>query len=268
MANRILGLVLAGMLACPIPTAAQITVRGNLAHDLDVRAGQIVTGTVTIDNETANPQQARIYLRDYLFFADGTNIYDEPGSTARSNAGWVQFSPESMTIPPNGSVTLSYSISIPDTIGAGSYWSMLMIEGVDPSSAESTESLESENQVGFKQVTRYGVQLAVHIREEAEQNVSFDGAQLIVDEEGNTFFQADVENIGTLMMRPNVYMRVFAADGTEYGPFEGVQFRIYPGTSVRQRIELSDLEPGTYQILLIVDDGDDAVFGGQYELTL
>ena len=38
--------------------------------------------------------------------------------------------------------------------------------------------------------------------------------------------------------------------------------------SVQQRIDLSSLEPGTYQALLIVDDGDNAVFGGQYELTL
>ena len=70
------------------------------------------------------------------------------------------------------------------------------------------------------------------------------------------------------MLRPNVYMRLFAEDGTEFGPFEGVQFRLYPGTSVRQRIDLSSLKAGTYQALLVVDNGDDAVFGGQYELTL
>jgi len=247
---------------------AQITVRGRLAHDMDSVSGQQVAGSVIVDNETQELQQAKVYLKDYLFFADGTNAYDEPGTGVRSNASWVQFSPENMTIPPGGSVTVSYNISIPDSVDAGSYWSMLMVEGVDENSAESTTGEPAERQVGFRQVTRYGVQLAVHVGQEAEKNVAFDGIQLFADEEGSTFFQADVYNVGAAMLRPNVYMRVFAEDGTELGPFEGVQFRMYPGTSVRQRIDISDLAPGTYQALLIVDNGDDAVFGGQYELTL
>lgn len=249
---------------------SQITVRGRLAHDLEAVPGQVLSGQVLVDNETDQPQQARIYLRDYLFFADGTNAYDPPGSTSRSNADWLQFSPENLTIPPGASATVSYSITVPDSARAGSWWSMLMVESVDPNSAESTVGEESaqERELGFRQVTRYGVQLASHIREGGQRDVAFDRIQLIADEEGQTWFHSDVINSGTLMMHPQVYMRVFAADGTEFGPFEGVQYRLYPGTSVQQRIDLSELEPGTYQALLIVDDGDDAVFGGQYELTL
>ena len=259
------------LLACLMMTSsakAQITVRGMLAHDLDATPGVVVSGSVIVDNETDAPQQAKVYQTDYLFFADGTNAYDSPGSTQRSNALWVQFSPDNMTIPPNGSVTVSYSITVPDSASNGSYWSMLMVEAVDATSAESADSDESDRQVGFRQVTRYGVQIATHLRQSAEQNVSFDGIQLAVDEQGNTTFQADVFNTGSLMLRPQVYMRVFGADGAEHGPFEGVQYRMYPGTSVRQRIDLSSLEAGTYQALLIVDNGEDAVFGGQYELTL
>lgn len=145
-----------------------------------------------------------------------------------------------------------------------------MVESVDPNSAESTvgEESEQESELGFRQVTRYGVQLAAHVREGALRDVAFDRIQLVADDDGHTWFHADVINTGTIMLHPEVYMRVFAADGSEYGPMEGVQYRLYPGTSVQQRIDLSDLEPGTYQALLIVDDGDDAVFGGQYELTL
>ena len=249
---------------------AQITVRGRLAHDLETTAGQTVSGQVIVDNETDRPQQARVYLRDYLFFADGTNAYDPPGTTDRSNAPWVQFSPENLTIPAGASATVSYSIAIPDSATAGSWWSMLMVESVDPNSAESTvgEESEQEQALGFRQVTRYGVQLAAHVRQGGLRDVAFERIQLVADEDGHTWFHADVINTGTLMLHPEVYMRVFAADGSEYGPMEGVQYRLYPGTSVQQRIDLSDLQPGTYQALLIVDDGDEAVFGGQYELTL
>lgn len=143
-----------------------------------------------------------------------------------------------------------------------------MVEGVDASSSESTSDPVSDRQVGFRQVTRYGVQLAAHFRDQAEQNVSFDGIQLLVTEEGQTHFQVDISNSGALMLQPKVYLRVFGADGKESGPFDGTLFRIYPGTSVRQRIDVSSLSAGTYQALLVVDNGEDAVFGGQYELTL
>ena len=261
-------IILAALLLGSTASQAQITVRGRLAHDVDVIPGQTIMGSVVVDNETAQPQQAKIYLKDYMFYADGTNSYDDPGTGMRSNASWVQFSPQAATVPPGGSVTVSYSISIPDSVGAGSYWSMLMVEGVDANSAESTSGDSPDREMGFRQVTRYGVQLAVHLRDDAELNVEIDSIRLVADDVGDTLFQADVTNIGTFMLHPTVYLRVFAEDGTEHGPFDGIQFRIYPGTSVRQRIDLSSLPPGTYQALLVVDNGDDAVFGGQYELTL
>ncbi|NQV71837.1 hypothetical protein HQ496_01845 [bacterium] len=264
-----LGLLSAILLLLSVrDVSAQIIVRGKLAHDIDVFAGQQVTGTITVDNESDTLQEAKVYLTDYMFHADGTNDYDEAGTGARSNANWIRFSPETMTVPPKSTVVVNYEITIPADAKAGSYWSMMMVEGVDASSAESSTAPETERQVGFRQVTRYGVQVAVHIQQDAEKNVSFDEIQLLVDEDGNTFFQVDVTNTGALMLRPTVYMRIFAADGTEYGPFDGTQYRMYPDTSVRQRIELSSLPAGTYQALLVVDNGEDAVFGGQYELTL
>lgn len=269
--QTIAALMFVGLLVLASTTAsAQITVRGQLAHDLNAVPGQVVTGSISVDNETDQPQQARIYLRDYMFFADGTNAYDEPGTVERSNAPWVQFTPEALTVPPGSSAEVSYSITVPDSANGGSFWSMLMVEAIEPGSATSTsgDDAEEERQVGFRQVTRYGVQLAVHLQEEALKEVAFENIQLLADEEGQTWFLADVINTGSLMLRPNVYMRIFAEDGTESGPFDGVQFRMYPGTSVRQRIDLSNLPAGTYQALLIVDNGDDAVFGGQYELTL
>ncbi|PIQ60604.1 MAG: hypothetical protein COV99_10915 [Bacteroidetes bacterium CG12_big_fil_rev_8_21_14_0_65_60_17] len=267
-------MVAAGLLVVVLTTSAalaQITVRGQLAHDMETVPGATLTGSVTIDNETSELQQARVYQRDYLFFADGTNSYDDPGSTARSNADWITFSPEQATVPPNGSVTVSYQINVPDSAGDGSWWSMLMVEAIDRDSRESTlgDDAPPEREVGFRQVTRYGVQLATHVNPTtAEPGIDLDNVSLQALEDGRTMFQIDVLNVGRIMMRPDVYMRLFDTDGNEYGPFQGVQYRLYPNTSTRQRIELVGVPAGTYQAVFVVDAGGDAVFGGQFELTL
>jgi hypothetical protein len=44
--------------------------------------------------------------------------------------------------------------------------------------------------------------------------------------------------------------------------------RIYPGTSIRQKIRLGSLEPGNYRALVILDGGGDQVFGAEYQLAL
>ena len=259
-----MSMIVAVTVTCP--AVAQITVQGNLAHDLPAEPGEVITGTVDVRNDTGTEQRARAYLRDYMFYADGTNSYGEPGQRPRSNASWVQFAPETVTIPPQSTATISYEITVPGSLdslrGPGSYWSMLMIEAVPPESDGTGDA-----DVGFRQVTRYGVQLATHVGQ-APAEVSFDGVSLTRDDEEMPVFQVDVVNTGSRMIRPDVYMRLFNAEGEEFGPFQGVRYRIYPGTSVRQRIPLRDLPPGDYQALFVVDAGDDAVFGGQYELTL
>lgn len=262
---------LALLLLGPLVAAAQITVRGQLAHDMETAPGALLTGSVTIDNETNELQEARIYQRDYLFFADGTNAYDDPGTTARSNAPWISFSPEQATLPPNGSVTVSFQINVPDSVDPGSWWSMLMVEAIDRESAESTlgDDAADDREVGFRQVTRYGVQLATHVNAAAaEPGIELENVRLQALGDGRTIFQIDVLNVGQVMMRPDVYMRLFDAEGKEYGPFPGVQYRLYPNTSIRQRIELEGVPAGTYQAVFVVDAGSDAVFGGQFELTL
>jgi hypothetical protein len=261
-------------LSLPLRADAQISVRGVLAHDLQTTPGKSVSGSIIVHNDTTEPQQAKAYQRDYLFFADGTNDYAEPGTTERSNANWIRFFPENITIPPSASVSISYTVTVPDSINheipEGSFWSILMIEGIGKESAESTlgDTIDVDDRIGFVQVMRYGVQLATHIEKGSTSDVSVDGIELIADGDEGILFKADITNTGTLMLRPDVYLQVFDSDGVEYGPFNGTRFRIYPGTSVRQKIRLEGLQAGSYQALLVVDAGEGAIFGREFQLRL
>jgi len=97
---------LLALLAGPA-AAAQILVYGDLARDRDAAPGQTYEEVVAIHNPTEEPQQARLYLRDYAFAADGTNAYDEPGSRPRSNAAWVTFAPPVLTVPPGETIPVT-----------------------------------------------------------------------------------------------------------------------------------------------------------------
>lgn len=255
------------------PVWGQLSVIGELSQDREARPGEKYEGIIIVKNDTDEPQEAKVYQTDYLFYFNGTNDYGDPGTTPRSNARWVTFSPASLVVPPQSSMAVNYTVTVPANIKGeplvGSYWSMLMIEGIGKGSAESTLPRDSsKTQMGIQQTIRYGIQLATHITQTGVKKISFLNAQLVTKEEGGKFLQVDIENTGNLGLRPEVYVELFDGSGASVGRYEGNRYRLYPGTSVRQMINLSKAPRGEFRALVVVDAGGDEVFGAQYTITL
>lgn len=272
--KRKFAFVVTTLLLCSVHvTIAQVSVIGELSHDREAQAGEKYDGVIVVKNDTNEPQEAKIYQTDYLFYFNGTNDYGDPGTTPRSNAKWITFSPSYLTIPPQSTVTINYSVNVPQMLGdknlVGTYWSMLMVEGIAKGSAESSLPADpKKTQMGIRQTIRYGIQIATHIAQTGTKKVDFLDAKLVTKEDGKKYLQVDVENVGEIGIRPEVYVELFDQTGASKGKFPGVRYRIYPGTSVRQMIELMKIESGTYKAVVVVDAGGDDVFGAEYTLTI
>lgn len=254
------------------PAAAQVVVRSPLSDDRTVPPGEVYEGTIVVANSTDEAQQAKVYQTDYSFRSDGSNRYDAPGSSPRSNAGWIEFSPRSLTLAPGETVQVQYRVNVPSDVEGrapvGTYWSMLMVEGIPRNSAESTLGDDAIPQYGVRQVTRYGVQVATHMLGSERPTISFEQVRLQTSESGGRVLEVDLENRGELFVRSTLWVELYAQDGTAQGRRDGTSTRIYPGTSVRQQIDLSDLTPGQYEALIVVDSGEENVVGAQYTLEL
>ncbi|MBI4429913.1 MAG: hypothetical protein HY562_12440 [Ignavibacteriales bacterium] len=249
---------------------SQISVIGELSQDREVRPGEKYDGVILVKNDTNEPQEVKVYQTDYSFHHSGTNNYAEAGSTPRSNAKWVAFSPSFLTVPPQSALAVNYSVTVPEDKGkklTGTYWSMLMIEGVPKGSPESSASAKDKTQMGIMQTIRYGVQIATHIVGTGVRKLNFiDAPKIVTSADGKRKLQIDIENVGEIGMRPEVYVELFDEKGVSKGKFHGVQYRIYPGTSVRQSIDFTSVSSGTYKALVVLDAGGDDVFGAQYTL--
>jgi hypothetical protein len=82
------------------------------------------------------------------------------------------------------------------------------------------------------------------------------------------FFQVSLGNDGQRMLTPVPWVELWDLSGKEVGKFEGVQSRIYPGTSVKQKIDISSVKPGSYKALLVADAGGEDVFGMNITLQI
>ncbi len=144
-----------------------------------------------------------------------------------------------------------------------------MVEGIQKGSAESSiRPKDAKAQMGIMQTIRYGIQIATTISKTGEKKIQIVDHKIIKKEDGKRILQIDVENIGEIAMRPDVYVELFNEQGTSLGKFPGVKYRIYPGTSVRQSVDISSVGRGTYKALVVVDAGGDDVFGVQYTIKI
>jgi len=247
---------------------AGISVMESLTQEWLTAPGGSYTGSITLQNTGDHLERAKVYQTDYLFFREGTQVYGGPGTNPRSNANWVSFGPREVSILPGAKGIIDYTIEVPpDSSFRGTYWSLLMIEVV-PSGPEATGEHDGpEVSMGITQVFRYAVQVVTHIGESGERNLEFLETKLLSDGDSKTL-QVDLENIGQRWLRPVLWTEVYGMDGEYIGRFEGGKLRIYPGTSVRYKVDLTELSSADYNAVVVADCGGDDVFGAKYTLRV
>ena len=259
-------LALVFFMLIPRVTEAGVSIIGGLSHKKQAEIGETYNGLILIKNIGNAPEEVKVYQNDYRFFFDGTNAFGEPGQDARSNANWLVFSPHRLTIPPNGTAMVNYTIKVPaDARLVGSYWSVLMVEGIPHTSPESSTAEKGDRKIGITQVLRYAVQMITHIGDTGACELRFIETKLLRDAEERTL-QVDIENIGERYLAPVLWVELYDEQGRYIGKFDGGRLGTFPGTSVRYRIDLSEVPEGNYTAMVASDCGGDYVFGANYTL--
>lgn len=268
--NKTLLLLLALILGViPSTSSAQISVRSQLSHDESTTPGGSYSGSILIRNDTDEIQQAKLYQTDYSFQSDGTNYFGTPGETERSNAAWIELGTSSLVVPPRESVTISYRVRVPSEVPLnGTFWSVIMVEGVPKNSAESLSNNTPDNSLGLIQVTRYGVQVATHIEGTGSAQLEITDSAFTRAEDGSASLKLSIANNGDKMVRPEMWVELYDEAGKAVGKRDGLNNRLYPGTSVQQNIKLGKLDIGTYRALVIMDAGSDEVFAAEFTLNV
>lgn len=260
-------LILLALLGAATICHAGVSVVGSLARENTVVPGDRYEGDIMVRNNDEKPVEVRAYKKDYLFYADGRNLYNESGSTPRSNAAWLTVQPAQVTLPPMGTGMFHYTVQVPK--GAelkGSYWSLLMVEPMAPPAVLPSQE-KKKISVGLQTVIRYAIQIATDIGDSGEWKLAFRDKRLVMSG-GKRVFELDIENTGERWLSPVVWIDLYNSAGTKVGRFESSQKRIYPGCSVRHQMDLTGVPAGTYNALAVADNRDDHVFGGQYEIVI
>lgn len=257
--NRIMIYLLASTL--PLLSMASIEVEGSLRHIHKGMQGDVYQGEIKIQNSDNFDQEVRVYQTDLLYNFEDFTFYDEPVTHKRSNATWIAFSPKSAIVKANETTYIRYEVTIPqsDTI-IGTYWSVLMVEGVIPIDPNQA------GQLNINTVTRYAIQIVTEINEVGIGKLEFLEPSLIA--EGDQLFLAvDIVNSGDHYIVPEVSIELFDETGASIKVIKAAKKGLFPTTSSRYRFNLEGIAgETTYQTLIIAAGTDEDVFGLEYTL--
>jgi len=248
-------------IALSLSSIASIEVLGSLKYVHNGKPGDIIKGEIKIQNNDSTDQEVKVYQTDLLYNLQENTFYDEPGSHKRSNASWIQFSPKSVILKAKEIRIIQYEITIPknDTL-KGTYWSVLMVEGVVPIDPNQ------KGELNIRTVTRYAIQVVTDINDKGKGLLKFMEPTLVT--EGTKLYLAiDLVNNGDHYIAPEVSIELFDDKGTSVKVISAPKKGIYPTTSTRFRIDLEGL-PGnkTYKAMIVAAGLDSDVFGLEYTL--
>jgi hypothetical protein len=244
---------------------AQIALVSSSVIERQAKPGEHFEGTLLIRNASRAPQEARIYQTAYAFFADGRTNYGAPGSLARSNASWVRFSPDHVVVPAGATVPVSYSVSVPTADSLrGSYWSVLMVEGVPAADADASRPKAERPSLGLVMLTRYATQISTTVGS-GEPKIAFDSV-VTSSPNGGRGLRFDVLNTGDVAMRLRMSVELYSEAGALVATAEQQRGLVYPGMSFRQTFDFGQLPSGAYRAVVSADAGLEELFGSQFRI--
>lgn len=245
----------------PVLSIASIEVVGSLKHVHNGLPGDTLRGEIRLHNSEAIDQEVRIYQTDLLYNYEDYTFYDDVVSHDRSNANWIQYSPKTVIVKANENRFIQYEIVIPESDSLiGTYWSILMVEGVNPIDPEQTGELN------ISTVTRYAIQMVSEINIIGKGELTFLNPTLLREGE-NLFLAVDIVNTGQHYIAPDVSIELFDDAGQSVKRITAPKKGLYPKTSARFRLNLEGItSEKTYQSLIIADGKNEDVFGIEYVL--
>lgn len=244
-----------------------LNVDGTMTRSFTLDPGGKTRGEIVVQNQGDEESEVKVYLQDYLHYADGRNLFQKPGAVGRSNASWIALTPNQAVIPAKGSLTINFTLSVPpDPKLKGTYWSLLMIEPV-PKSLLTPGKPENDVNIQVVTVVRLAVQMISTVGKSGDAKLRFQSRSL-AREQGRRLLTLDLENMGDRLLTPHVWTELYNKKGQSSGKIDGSRHRIYPGCSARFVLDLSKLAPGGYKAVVVADNGDDNVFGANYTLEL
>jgi len=215
---------------------------------LTVSPGETVVDSMLLYNTGATPADVKVYWQDFTYLPpfDGQKNFSLPGTSQYSMADWISYSPQLLTLPPQGKREINFTIKVPENAKGGYYGVLFFEQGLGTGTTST----------GVNIITRLGslffVETVNRDKTAKIDNMRFE----------EKFLKGSFTNQGDVFMFPRGIYFLMDKEGlvTERGELDKIY--LIPGNTAEFKVAIADgLASGDYTmvITLDLDDGDSLI---------
>ena len=237
-------------------------------RESNIPLGGRFEGEIKIGNNEDRDINVKVYLTDYRFQADGSTEFPQPGTNPRSNAAWMELDGDQFVISTKTNAIVHYRGVVPRNGLRGTYWSVVMVEGVEPIVSPLAAVGATVRQIGIRTTIRHAIQIITEIGEPEPVTLKVKKPFLTRMGTNAPIYEMEVANPGDWMIWPDVSMQLFDVTGTPKEKLSAQKIHLFPGCSHRYRFSTAGLTAGKYDALIMFDAGKDSLTGARYEIVV
>lgn len=249
-------------LCITLASYAGIQVQNGLTHTHSGIAGNTITGKIRVKNVGKKEERILIYKQDLSLSCGNTVEYSEVGTHPRSSASWIQTNVDEKVIGVGEEYDILYTITIPNSADlSGTYWHIMMIEGLDPIKEEAESGVKISSRV------RYAIQMLVDVGTFQSPQLAFENFAYQKNQAGNQTIHVQLANKGDYASKTKLTLEVYGANGEKLKVIESQSKRLYPKKCNDFELELKGLPAGKYEGIVVADNGKD-LFGANISISI
>ena len=241
---------------------ARVTIINGLTHIHSLKPGSTTKGQLILRNDSKKEARVVVYKQDLSSICDKQIEYLEEGSQPRSLSKMLRTVVDEKVLVPQEEFVLPYLIDTPpNQLENGSYWSVLMVEVVDPVREEQANGLIVNSLV------RYAVQIIGHVgtyQSPILEILKIDAKDL--DKSVKTL-QVQVKNTQLYMATSKAILELYDTTGKKIKTVKSLDKKIYPNSCTQFELQFTDIPKGKYAGILLVDNGRD-MFGSNVTIDV
>ena len=240
-----------------------VAVLNGLAHEFTVTPGNTYKGRIELQNASEKTQVVTLYQADISTKFTGETFYTDSLENNRSNMSWVKLSYLNTTIESNEKRSIEFEIIVPKLDSLfGTYWSVIMVEPHDPIHIQ-----KDKNGATIQSKVRYAIQIICSIGKTGTTDLKFINISQKKHADKH-YLEVDIENTGQILIKPTLSLELFNEEGNSLPIIKSEKQRIFPSSSKKYVLDIMNMQPGTYQGILIADCATDDLFGVNITLHL
>lgn len=208
-------------------------------------AGETVTATVVLNNNSQEEYVFNINLKDWHRNLSGEKIYFEPNTRTHSNANWVSTEESIVTLPPQSTIELTLKMEIPEDVSPSEVTnSMLFFTQI----GKAEDAARMQNGIGVITLFEFG--LHIYYTPLSNKKKSLD-IQSIEHPEPSRLV-VGIENDGNVVNDAKVDLELTEVNTGEDVEIKGIPISMLPGAYQEVKFNLPAELSGEYLAVVII----------------